>query len=370
MGQQRDELDEYAATIAEYCRERLPRKTTARPGVIRDPEAARSGWHAMCADLGIGTLLVAEELGGAGATLVEATRVAQALGAELAPVPHLSCGVLAATLLGSLAAGSPDGPAASLLRRLVDGAVVTVAWATSDPGTPAPEPLLAFDSGVVSGAFRYAVDADLADVVVLIGEDGRQIAAVEREHLQITARPAFDLARGFADVTADRAPATVLAHGDPARAAFDEMLVAGRLAVAAESAGGARAALDTAVAYAQQRVQFGREIGSFQAIKHLLADAFVDAESALSVARLATDAYVAGEPDAEELVAVAAFYCADRYADVAATGIQVHGGIGFTVETAPHLYRRRAEANRHILGEPAQLRAAYVDVLSSKEVVA
>jgi alkylation response protein AidB-like acyl-CoA dehydrogenase len=142
------------------------------------------------------------------------------------------------------------------------------------------------------------------------------------------------------------------------------MLAAGRLAVAAECAGGAGAALAHAVAYARQRVQFGREIGSFQAIKHMLADCYVAAESALSTARQAIGAYVDGAPDAAQLLAMAAFYCPDRFADVAAANIQVHGGIGFTVECSAHLYRRRAESDRHIFADPALLRAEYVQLLA------
>lgn len=362
------ELDEYAATVRQYCRARMPDKTVARPGVVRDADSARTHWRALSSDLGVGTLLIPEELGGDGASLTEAGRVAEALGAEVAAVPSLSAGVLAPVLLSALANGDEQSPAAELLRRLIAGEIVAVAWADDDPGRAADVPLLGFDADRVTGSFRYVVDGDIADVLVLIGARGEQIVAVEARDLEITPRASFDLTRGFADVAANDTRAVDLARGSHARSAFERMLTAGRLAVAAECAGGARAALDLAVDYAKQRVQFGREIGSFQAIKHLLADAFVNAESATSVARLAIDAYVNDEPDAAELVAAAAFYCADRFADVAATGIQVHGGIAFTVECAAHLYRRRAESNRHILGDPAQLRADYVTLLSTQEV--
>lgn len=355
------ELDELATTIREFAERRLPDPTLARPGEVRDADAARTGWLALVGELGVGALLVDEAHGGDGATLVEACRVAEALGERVATVPYLASGVLAPVLLGALA----NDAAAGLLRRISEGAIVTVAWATDQTGVPADEPLWAFDADRVDAQRQYVIDADIADVVILVGAGGEQIAAVEAKELAIAPRPSFDLTRGLADVTASSAPSVTLARGEEGRAAFDAMLAAGRLALAAESAGGAIAALQVATSYAKQRVQFGREIGSFQAIKHLLADAFVDAESALSVARLATQAYVGGEPAADELVATASFYCADRYVDVAATGIQVHGGIGFTVETTPHLYRRRAESNRHLLGDPAQLKSDYVALLSA-----
>lgn len=360
-----DELEQLAATIREFCQARLPDPTLARPGEIRAAEAARAGWQAMVNELGIGALLVSEQYGGDGASLVEAGRVAEALGGRVATVPFLAAGVLAPVLLGGLADGADGAAAQDLLRRVTDGAIVTVAWAEDSTGAAADAPLWAFDADRIDAERRYVIDADVADVVIVVGAGGEQIAAVEAADLTIAPRASFDLTRGLADVTASSAPATALARGDQARAAFESMLAAGRLALAADSAGGAIAALQVATDYAKQRVQFGREIGSFQAIKHLLADAFVDAESALSMARLAIAAHVAGEPDAAELVGAASFYCAARYADVAATGIQVHGGIGFTVETTPHLYRRRAESNRHLLGEPARLRSDYIALLST-----
>ncbi len=343
------ELDEFAAGIRGYCRKRLPEPTVARPGRIRDASAAREQWRQLSAELGIGALLVPDAFGGAGASLVEAGRVAEALGAELAAVPFLSSGVLAPALLAGLVEGGAGAPAGQLLAAIGSGErIAAVAWVGD------------------YAQFRYVLDGDLADVILLVGDGGDRI--VVASEFAVTPRVSFDLTRGYADVSADAASAIALAEGDAARAAFGRMLAAGRLAVAAECAGGARAALDQAVDYARQRVQFGREIGSFQAIKHILADCYVDAESALSVVRLAIAAYVAESPDAAELLALAAFYCADKFADVAAANIQVHGGIGFTVECSAHLYRRRAESDRYIFGEPARLRAEYVQRVAGEQV--
>lgn len=366
----RTELAEYAAAVRSFCRQKLPEQTLARPGAVRDPETARENWRALAVDLGASSLLIPEEHGGSGATLLEVGRVAEALGAELATVPFLSSGVLAPALLAGLAEGADGDAVAELLTGIAQGAVVAVAWAADDPGTVTSQALLGSGGDTASGSFRYVIDADIAQTVILVGAGGKEIAAVDAADLTITARSSFDLTRGLADVVADDAAATVLAVGEHAVSAFEAALVAGRLALASESAGGAGRALEVAVEYAQQRVQFGREIGSFQSIKHLLADCFVNEQSALSVARRAIEAVVAGEPEADELVATAAFYCADRYVDVAATGIQVHGGIGFTVERAAHLYRRRAESNRNLLGTPNKLKSDYLNLLKSKENVA
>ncbi len=364
------ELDELAATVRAFCRKSLPQPTLARPATIRDADASRAHWKRLAAELGLGSLLVPEAFEGAGASLVEAGRVAEALGAELAAVPFLSSAVLAPVLLSNLAGDDPESPAGKLLAGIADGTTAAaVAWASDDPGTANADQIVT-DSATATGRFGYVIDADLADVVLLVGAGGEQIAVARARELEITPRQSFDLTRVFADVRADAAPIEVLGSGAAARTAFERMLAAGRLVAASESAGGAQAALDQAVEYAKQRVQFGREIGSFQAIKHILADCYVDTESTISTARLAIGAYVDGTSEAAELVCLASFYCADKFADVAAAGIQVHGGIGFTAECSAHLFRRRAESNRLIFGDPAQLRAEYLQLLATQEVSA
>lgn len=364
-----DELEALAATIRAFCAERLPEPTKARPGVIRDAAGARKHWAQLSAEIGIGALLIPEAYDGLGAGLVEAGRVAEALSAELAAVPFLSAGVLAPTLLAGLA-----GPAGDLLTRIAQGELVAaVAWADSDPGEATADLKVegtTEEACTVTGNFGYVIDADLADVVLLVGTGGEQVAAVAAADLRITPRPTFDLTRGLSDVVAEGAPATLLGSGAPARAAFERMLAAGRLVLAAEAAGGAHAALRQAVRYSRDRIQFGREIGSFQAIKHILADCYVAAESATSVARSAIAADAAGAADAAELCWLASFYCAEKFAAVAAADIQVHGGIGFTAECSAHLFRRRAESDRHLLGSPSRFREAYLDALISKEALA
>lgn len=363
-----NELDELAETVRAYCRKSLPQPTLARPAALRDTQA-KGHWQRLATELGVGGLLVPEDMGGAGASLVEAGRVAEALGAELAAVPFLPSAVLAPVILAALAGDDAQSPAGKALARIADGSdVATVAWADDDPGTASIAPVI--DGAALTGHYGYVIDADLADVVVLVASGGDQVALARADDLEITAHRTFDLTRGLAEVGADSTAVEVLGTGAAAHAAFAQMLTAGRLALAAESAGGAQAALSNAVEYARQRVQFGREIGSFQAIKHILADCYVDSESALSTARLAIAAQVAGDADAAELESLASFYCADKYSAVAAAGIQVHGGIGFTAECNAHLFRRRAESNRNLLGDPARLRADYVTLLAHQEVSA
>ncbi|WP_345000586.1 acyl-CoA dehydrogenase family protein, partial [Tsukamurella soli] len=247
-------------------------------------------------------------------------------------------------LLAGLAAGGAAGAAEQLAAIAAGDSIVAVAYAASTPGR-----------------FRNVLDGDVADVFLLVGT--HTVALARAADLTVTARGPFDLTRGLADVVADVERVPVIADGDTARETFRSALIAARLALAADSAGGAQAALRDAVEYARGRIQFGRPIGGFQAIKHILADRYVDAELALSVARLAIEAHVEGAPDAAQHAALAAFYCAEKYSAVAADDIQVHGGVGFTAEYAAHLYRRRADSNRLLLGAPAELRADYMTTM-------
>jgi alkylation response protein AidB-like acyl-CoA dehydrogenase len=335
----------------------------AKPGTRRDPVRVREAWSKMAAELGIGGLLVAEEHGGAGVTLIEAGRVAEVLSAELAAVPFLTAAVFAPVLLSAVSADGDRSLAAELLAGLAGGGTI-IAVACAGAG----ESIVDASATSASGQFPLVLDGDVADTVILVGADGGELAVAGVADLEVTVRGPFDLTRGLADLRADGAPVRLLATGDAARAAYAQALSAARLALAADSAGGAQAALADAVEYARERIQFGREIGSFQAIKHLLADRFVDAELALSVARQAIEARVLGDPAAAEYRQLAAFYCADRFVAVAADDIQVHGGMGFTAECRAHLYRRRAAANRYLLGDPAELKAQYARTVIARSV--
>lgn len=361
------ELGELASTVAAYCRDRLPDPTDAKPGQRRDPEQVRTQWLRMAGELGIGELLIDEELGGAGAGLVEATRVAETLSAELAAVPYLTSAVFAPILLAAIVeSGGPNEvvTARALLTELAAGSTVMTIAYLDVGGSPHDASVL--DGETASGSFGYVVDGDVADRIILVGADGAELAVADAADLTVLPGTPFDLTRGLASVTADGARVRVLAAGN-GRAAFDGALAAVQLATAADSSGGALAALAEATAYARDRIQFGRSIGSFQAIKHILADRFVDTELALSVSRLAVEATVDASVSAAERLALARFYCADRFVRVAADAIQIHGGMGFTAECRAHLYRRRAASNRYLFGTADSAKSAYTAIINGRE---
>jgi alkylation response protein AidB-like acyl-CoA dehydrogenase len=317
----------------------------------------RALWDRLAGELGLAGLVVPEESGGAGAGLVEAAVVLQELGRALCPGPFLTVVIAELALLrAGEGAGAPE-----LLAGLATGeTIATVALAGPEGrwdgrGCRAGE----FSAGWrIDGERRYVADAHVADVLLTVAHtnQGPALFAVAADAPDVAVRmvESFDLSRRLGTVRFEGAPAQLVGQlGDRGLA---DVLDLARVAVAAEESGGARAVLDMAVEYAKQRVQFGRAIGSFQAIKHLLADALLDVESAHSAAFYA--AWTADEtPD--NLASVAPLtkaWCSDTYLTTASLNMQVHGGLSFTWEHPAHLYYRRARSGKQLWGSPTLLR--------------
>jgi alkylation response protein AidB-like acyl-CoA dehydrogenase len=322
------------------------------------------------AELGLVGLTVAEEHGGAGASFLELSIVFEELGRRLVPVPLLS------SLLGITAlqhAGTAEQLGAHLPGIAAGSAKVALAHLdragrlTADPGVTARRD---GERWVLDGEAGYVVDGAGADLLVTaaVTDDGLQLFVVpaSTEGVTSSAMPVLDLTRPMASVTyqavrvdeGDR-----LSGGDPV-AALHAALTDGSVALACEQVGGAQQLLEMTTAYARERIQFGRAIGSFQAVKHKLAEALVKLEAARSAATHA--ARVIADGDAEEraiAVPMAASLCAEVYEAIAADSIQLHGGIGFTWEHDAHLYFKRAKATKLLLGDPKTHRRLLADVL-------
>ena len=212
------------------------------------------------------------------------------------------------------------------------------------------------DGWRLTGEWVSVIDGAVADVLVVVADGTTFAIEATASGLRRTPAPTMDQTRRQARVMCSNTPARRV-DGDVNRG-----LDLGRVALAAEAVGGARWCLDATVAYAKTREQFGRPIGSFQALKHRMADMYVAVETAASTAEHA--AWVAAhQPDQLPLVAAAAkVYCADAYAYVAQETIQLHGGIGFTWEHDAHLHLKRAWSTRQLLGVPTQLRKKVADL--------
>jgi acyl-CoA dehydrogenase len=318
-------------------------------------------WQLLAEQVGVAGLLVPERHGGAGAGPVELAIAAEELGKCLFCGPFLSSAVLATALFVGLDDSEEN---AALLAALAAG--THVATVAIDEGAGNWDPAVASTTATespggwtVSGTKRYVLDGATANTFLVVAK-GPRVFAVDADDPGVSVSPlrTLDGTRKQCDVRFEDAPGRLLA-GD-ASAALGAMLDLGVVMLAAEQAGGAKTVLDMAVGYARTRFQFGRAIGSFQAIKHLCADLLVEVESAYSAAYYAAWALADDSADGTESVCLAAAFCADAFGKAAADNIQIHGGIGFTWEHPAHLYLRRARSGLALLGSPAARREQYL----------
>jgi len=325
----------------------------------------------LLSELGVVGLLVDQAYGGVGAGPEELERVMEEAGAFLLCAPLLSSGVLAAGLIQAL---GDEADKARLLPSIADGSrIATVAlagrrggWTADDVAVSAQS---ARDNWLLNGDARFVTHGQVADLILVVARAPDGLAVFEADAgasgLAIEALPTFDHTLRLADMSFEATPARRLASSRPAWEAIEDALDLARVALAGEQAGGARRVLELTVDYAKTRVQFGRSIGSFQAIKHMAADLLLESESAISAARAAARALAEGVPDAKAAINLAAFACADAFVQVAATGIQMHGGIAFTWAHPAHLYLRRARADTQLFGAPHVYRERYLEALGA-----
>jgi alkylation response protein AidB-like acyl-CoA dehydrogenase len=304
------------------------------------PRVDRTLWRRACG-LGVAGLDVPEALGGTGAGFGALAVVQRECGRVLAPLPVLGSVVAAQGLIlaaGGAPAPAGPGPLADLLPGLMSGDLIAAAVLDAMDG--------------MSADLLVLLDARSRPWVVDFGADG-----VHREVAE-----SMDLVRDFATVTLDAALARPL--GDqlaPEQVARVRRAVAA--AVACEQHGGSEATLESAVAYTRTRVQFGRVIGSFQAIKHRCADLAVEVDLSLSAVAHAAWAVQEDAPQAPLAVAMAGATCPQAFLRCALENVQLHGGIGFTWEHPAHLYVRRAESDLALFGDAEQHREGVLQSL-------
>jgi len=340
-------------------------------------------WQSVAADLGCAGLLIPEGNGGAGASYREAAAAAEALAAFVAPVPFLGSAVVATAALLSVTAGAGETSASvravvDLLGRLAAGettAALAIPFATA-PGASYPTSVrlagtrpgdaaegIARLRGMVTGV----ADALPADML-LVPADGvpRGLYLVDMAVPGVAKRPvvSLDMTRQLCDLSFDDAPATLIASGPVASRAVEVALAAGAGVLASEQVGLAQRCLDMTVAYVKERRQFARPVGSFQAIKHRLADLWVEVTEARAASRYAAACLATGDPDAKVAVALAQAYCSEIAVHAAQECVQLHGGIGFTWEHPAHLYLKRAKADSIAFGTADAHRAALASLVN------
>jgi alkylation response protein AidB-like acyl-CoA dehydrogenase len=325
-------------------------------------------WQALSA-LGVTGLIIDQDHGGLGAGPVELERIMEAVGASLLCSPLLSSAVLAPALLQAL--GNPEAKA-RLLPGLADGSRIATVAMTGPLGGwvaehVAVEAARSGNTWHLNGKASFVTHAQIADIVLVVAKTPAGLAVFEieagAEGVNICALPTFDHTLRMAEMEFVNAPARLIESDRPVWDGVQEALNLALIALAGDQAGGARHVLDMTVDYVKNRYQFGRAIGSFQAVKHMATDLLMESESCTSAARYAAEALAANRADAPQSISLAAFACADAYCQVTATSIQMHGGIAFTWAHPAHLYLRRARADAQLFGAPDYHRERYVQQL-------
>ncbi|WP_371631401.1 acyl-CoA/acyl-ACP dehydrogenase [Streptomyces sp. NBC_00341] len=346
------------------------------PAVIARTESATPYepelWKALATGIGAAGLLVPEKLGGQGAGHREAAVVMEELGRRVAPVPYLTSSVVATRTL--LVLGGQDGPVAALLTELATGrrtavlavpfsaaAPETTAAFSAAPGNAAPDagtPLAALD-----GTLGPIADAASADVLLVPTADGLYAVDADAPGVAVEPLVALDLTRPLATVTLTGATGTRLADAGTAREAVRAGLLSGAGLLASEQLGIAEWCLTETVGYTRERRQFNRPVGSFQSLKHRMAQLWLEVVSARAAARNAADALATGSPDAPLAVAVAQAYCSKVAVHAAEECVQLHGGIGMTWEHPAHLYLKRAKADSIAYGTAGRHRETVAELM-------
>lgn len=363
-----DEQQELRAALRRFA-ERTHDETVVRRVMESDAGVDRALWARLGGELGALALAVPEDLGGAGGSCVDQAIAAEELGAALVTGPLLgTVGLAIPALVAAPASATRDG----LLPELAEGTrTAALVAALTTPYDAATAAAVSADGGRLTGTVEHVPDAGAADVLLVAaaGPDGPVLASVEPGATGVTVQPrgSLDQTRRVARVRLDGAEATVLATGDDAdRALRHAFRTAGAL-LAAEQTGIAQRLLERTVDYAKERLQFGRPIGSFQAVKHRCADMLVGVEHARSTAVHAAWAVASGVDDPDLAVSMAQATCSEVCYRVAADTVQLHGGIGFTWEHPAHLYYKRAVADAALLGSAEahreRIAAAVLDTL-------
>jgi alkylation response protein AidB-like acyl-CoA dehydrogenase len=315
-------------------------------------------WSQMAEQLGLQGLIIPEAFGGSGFSYVELIVVLEEMGRALLCAPYFSSVALAANLL--LASGD-EAAKKDYLPGIASGSTIATVALAEESGRWDEEGVTLAASGsggswTLSGEKLYVLDGHVANLVLVVARSpaGVGVYAVEPGAPGFTATPlsTMDQTRKQARLSFESTPARLIGGEGGGWGPVSKMLDLAAVALAAEQVGGAQRVLEMAVEYAKVRVQFGRPIGSFQAIKHKCADMLLEVESAKSAA------YYAGwaaADDSDELPVVASLaksYCSEAYFHAAAENIQIHGGIGFTWEHPAHLYFKRAKSSELLFGDP------------------
>ncbi|MCD5420333.1 acyl-CoA/acyl-ACP dehydrogenase [Rhodococcus pyridinivorans] len=304
-------------------------------------------WTMLVEQVGVAALAVPEEYDGVGASWVEAHVVLEELGRTLTPSPFLGSAVLAAQTV--LLSGDADA-AARLLPGIAAGEVVAVCWASA---TGWQRPGVSAEGNVLTGTAHYVLGGDIASTLLVLAADGDTVGLfeVDPETDRVSRRrvPTMDPTRSLAEVSFSAVTGRRLSSSDDL---VDRLRASAAIALSAEQVGAAQAVLDLTVDYAKNRKQFGRAIGSFQALKHRMADMYALVETARSMS------YAAALSQDPQDAYAAKIYCSEAFQQVASEAVQLHGGIAITWEHDAQLFFKRAHGSAQLFGQPREYLSA------------
>ncbi len=352
-----DEQEELRRTVRGFLADKSPESEVRRLMETTegyDPKV----WQQMAEQLGLQGLAIPEEYGGSGFTFLELGVVLEEMGRALLCSPYFSTAVLGAyTLLLS----GDNAAKEQYLPGIASGESIATLALSEDEGRwdEAGVTLAASQSGdawSLSGYKMFVLDGHTADLVLVAARtsNGVSLFAVEDGAAGLGRTPlaTLDQTRKQARLEFDNTPARLIGAEGQGWPVISQVLDLAAVALAAEQVGGAARVLEMSVEYAKVRVQFGRPIGSFQAIKHKCADMLVEVESAKSAAYYGLWAGSELNDELPTVASLAKAYCSDAYVHCAAENIQIHGGIGFTWEHPAHLYFKRAKSSQLFFGDP------------------
>jgi alkylation response protein AidB-like acyl-CoA dehydrogenase len=312
-------------------------------------------WSQMAGQMGLQSLIIPEEFGGQGFTFVELGVVLEEMGRALLCAPFFS-GVLAS--LAVLHSGD-DTAKANYLPGIASGETIAALAYTEENGKWDESGITATADadGKITGTKSFVIDGHTADLLIVAAKSaaGTSLYAVDGngDGVTRTSLSTMDQTRKQAKIELSGAQGTLIGTDGGGWETLQTVLDLAAVALAAEQVGGAQFVLEMAVQYAKDRVQFGRPIGSFQAIKHKCADMLLEVESAKSAAYYGLWCAAEMNDELASTASLAKAYCSEAYFHAAAENIQIHGGIGFTWEHPAHLYFKRAKSSELMFGDPA-----------------
>ena len=352
-----EEQDELRKTVRQFL-DAKSAESAVREQMETDNGYDAAVWSQMGEQMGLQGLIVPEEFGGSGYSYVELGIVLEEMGRSLLCAPFFSTVVLAANTLihsGDVAAQKAHLPGIASGETIATLAFTEPSGKWDEAGITMPA-TQASDGWTLSGTKMFVLDGHTASLILVAARTAKGVSLFTVDSgasgLTRTALSTMDQTRKQAKVEFANTPATLIGTDGDGWNVLSRVLDLAAIGLAAEQVGGAQKVLDMAVEYAKVRVQFGRPIGSFQAIKHKCADMLLEVESAKSAAYYGMWCAAELNDELPSVASLAKAYCSEAYFHATAENIQIHGGIGFTWEHPAHLYFKRAKSSELLFGDP------------------